>query len=132
MRLIIGGFCQGKRSYATARFPGYALYDERNYEDISDSISEGIILNHLHLIIRELLHNGSTEAEIQQHFQQIAAALPDILFIADEIGCGIVPLEPEERQWREVTGRVLIALAADATEVIRMTAGIPQVIKKEA
>lgn len=132
MRLIIGGFRQGKSSYASACFPGYTLYDERNYEDISDSDSEGIILNHVHLIIRELLHKGFTEVEIRQLFRQMTATLPDILFISDEIGCGIVPLETEERQWREVTGRVLIALAADATEVIRMTAGIPQVIKKEA
>lgn len=131
MRLIIGGFRQGKRSYASARFPGYALYDERNYEEIPACTSEGIILNHLHLIIRELLQNGNTEEEIQRRFRQMADALPDVLFISDEIGCGIVPLEPEERQWREVTGRVLITLAADATEVIRMTAGIPQVIKKE-
>lgn len=132
MRLMIGGFCQGKSSYAAARFPGYVYYDETNYNDIPACISKCIILNHLHLIIRALLQNGNTEPEIQQRFRQMAIASPDILFISDEIGCGIVPLDPEERQWREVTGRVLIALAAEATEVIRMTAGIPQVIKKEA
>lgn len=132
MRLIIGGFHQGKSSYAAARFPGYALYDERNYDDIPEDASEGIILNHLHLIIRDLLQKGNSEEEIQKGFLQMAAVVPDILFISDEIGCGIVPLAPEERQWREATGRVLIALAAESQEVIRMTAGIPQVIKKEA
>lgn len=130
MRLIIGGFCQGKSSYAAARFPGYAIYDENNYATLSGSASEGVILNHLHLIIRELLKAEKGEQEIREIFLRLGETTPDIVFISDEIGCGIVPIQPEDRQWREVTGRVLIALAEKSREVIRITAGIPQVIKK--
>lgn len=132
MELIIGGFSQGKSSYAAARFPGYALYNETNYAAFPDQTSEGVILNHLHLIVRELLEAGKSEGEILQRLRQMEESTSDMVFISDEIGCGIVPMEPEDRQWREVTGRVLIALAAEASEVIRITAGIPQVIKKEA
>ena len=54
---------------------------------------------------------------------------PDILIISDEIGYGLVPLDPFEREWREQTGRVCCEIAARADMVLRVTAGIPLVIK---
>ena len=49
--------------------------------------------------------------------------------VCDEIGCGIVPIEQEERERRERIGRLCIALACRAEQVIRMTAGLPVRIK---
>ena len=31
MKLIIGGYAQGKSKYGEARFPGHILYDEANF-----------------------------------------------------------------------------------------------------
>ena len=48
----------------------------------------------------------------------------------DEIGCGIIPLDPLERQWREEVGRLCCAVAAEPdTLLFRLTAGIPQLIQ---
>ena len=63
--------------------------------------------------------------------EEIARNHPDCVFISDEIGSGIVPMDPLDRRWREVTGRILIQIAAESDEVIRLFCGIPQVIKKE-
>lgn len=49
--------------------------------------------------------------------------------IADEVGCGVVPLRAEDRAWRERAGRLACALAAEAEAVVRLVAGVPQVIK---
>ena len=51
--------------------------------------------------------------------------------IADEIGCGLVPIDPFERAWREETGRILCALAREAEAVVRVHCGFPQAIKGE-
>ena len=46
-----------------------------------------------------------------------------------EVGCGVVPGAPEARAWREAAGRLGCALAARAACVVRMTCGLPSVIK---
>ena len=51
--------------------------------------------------------------------------------IATEVGCGIVPIDPAERRWREEAGRLSCLLAERADTVIRVCCGIPQLLKGE-
>ena len=46
-----------------------------------------------------------------------------------EMGCGIVPAEHSERQFREMNGRVNCLFAEQAEQVIRVIAGVGQRIK---
>lgn len=46
-----------------------------------------------------------------------------------EVGAGIVPLDAQERAWREAVGRMSCELASQATAVVRMVCGIPVVLK---
>ena len=55
-------------------------------------------------------------------------ALKDIV-IADEIGCGVVPLDKSERVWRERAGRLACMLADRADTVMRVVCGCPQILK---
>lgn len=50
---------------------------------------------------------------------------------AAELGGGIVPLDPKEREARERAGRLACLLAARAGTVVRMFCGIPTVLKGE-
>ena len=52
--------------------------------------------------------------------------------IANEIGGGIVPSDPEERRKREAAGRLSCLLAGKADMVIRVCCGLPQVLKDTA
>ena len=51
------------------------------------------------------------------------------VLIMDEVGCGIVPLDAFERQYREVVGRVGCRLAQEASHVERIVCGLGQVLK---
>ena len=53
----------------------------------------------------------------------------DFIIICDEIGNGIVPIDPFEREYRERVGRILVQLAKRAEEVERIICGIGQKIK---
>lgn len=110
MVLIIGGSYQGKTEYATSTFP------------------EAKYFNQAHLFIKKRLEEGKEQDEI---LEEIKAATADgqWVIIADEIGNGIVPMEEDMRNWREVSGRILIELAKEATEVHRVTLGLGQRIK---
>ena len=59
------------------------------------------------------------------------AALADALaqrevVICTEVGAGVVPIDPEERAFRESAGRLAVALADRAACVVRVVCGIPQ------
>ena len=53
------------------------------------------------------------------------------VLIGAEVGCGIVPMDAEERARRERRGRLQCLIAERADRVVRMCCGIPQVIKGE-
>lgn len=57
---------------------------------------------------------------------------PDAVIICDEIGCGVVPMTSQEREWREMTGRICCELAKQSVRVDRVFCGIAMTLKKEA
>ena len=72
--------------------------------------------------------------------QELAAECDDLEALAErlsryeivtaaELGGGIVPLHPGEREARERAGRLACLLAARADTVVRMFCGIPMVLK---
>ncbi len=102
--LVIGGAYQGKTELAKKLFP------------------EKEIVPNLHLEVRDVLKNGGDPSELLDK-------LLGKCVICDEIGCGIVPIDKADNEWREATGRLCCKIAAKAEKVIRVTAGIPQYIK---
>ena len=54
---------------------------------------------------------------------------PDVILLCDEVGCGVVPMDPEDRAWRERVGRTCCALAERADTVVRLCCGIPTLLK---
>lgn len=76
----------------------------------------------LHVRIRECLATGVDP-------MSLLPRLMGKIVICDEIGCGIVPLSKEEDAWRESVGRICCEIAARADLVVRVSMGIPQVIR---
>ncbi len=58
-------------------------------------------------------------------------ANPDVILICDEVGCGVVPVEPAQRARREAVGRLCCRLAERAERVERISCGLPMVLKGE-
>ena len=110
MNLVIGGSYQGKTEYALHTFPGAKFF------------------NHAHLFIKKRLIEGKNKEEI---LAEIMAATSEgqWVIIADEIGNGVVPMDAKERNWRDISGQILIELAKEAKEVHRVILGIGQRIK---
>ena len=131
MILIIGGFAQGKLHYVKQRYVHCENGREVTVLDgtlalPAETGAGQVIVNHLHRSIREQLQQG-TDPEVM--IENFGKEHPDCILICDEIGNGIVPMEAEERTYRERTGRILEQLAAQADEVVRVVCGIGQKIK---
>lgn len=134
MKLIIGGYSQGKLNYVLRKIGEneYQICDGTLSDDIksdteeADSTNTIIIINHLHTFIKTSMQRGENPKESILNF---ITKYPDCILISDEIGNGIVPMDAFEREYRKQTGRILIELAKEAEEVIRVICGIGQKIK---
>ncbi len=89
---------------------------------------------------------GCDEAELSRRcvcdVQELAADCEDLEALADalarfeavtaaELGGGVVPLDPADREARERAGRLACLLAERADTVVRVFCGIPKVLKGE-
>lgn len=126
MKLVIGGYAQGKLAYVLENYKAdeAVLWDGALRE--AEPPEKLLIVNHLECYVREQIAAGrEPEAEVLK----LAERHPDCIFISDEVGNGIVPMEQFEREYRERLGRLLIVLAKEADEVVRVICGIGQKIK---
>ena len=120
--LIVGGACQGKREYAQKAFG----LNEREILPWNEEREAASCIADLHLRVRACLEKGLTQQEV---LEKLLPFCRGKIVLCDDIFCGVVPLDALERQWREVTGRLLCRLAQEADSVIRMQCGLPQAIK---
>ena len=58
-----------------------------------------------------------------------AAEFAGKIVVCQEVGGGVVPIDAQEREWRECTGRLCCDIAAQADRVYRVYCGIATCIK---
>ncbi len=124
MILVVGGAYQGKLAYAQEKYPDISWADGRTCSEKDLQGCGGI--HHFHAYVERLLKAGE---QVRTLAGEIADTNPDIVIVCDELGCGIVPADAFEREYREKTGRVCTELAVYADKVYRVVCGIGQLIK---
>lgn len=92
-----------------------------------------ILVDCLTLWLSNLLLGGR---DPEREAGALVAALPSldgpVLFVANEVGLGIVPDNALARAFRDHAGRLNQAVAAKADRVVFMAAGLPLVLKDKA
>lgn len=120
MRLIVGAIGQGKRAYVRAL--GYTE------GEMSAGLGDQPVVLGLEGIVAELLKEGKDPVrEVLAH----AATHPAAVYVCTEVGCGVVPVDRFQREWREAVGRVCCALAREARQVDRVWCGLSMKLKGE-
>lgn len=125
MILITGGAFQGKTNYARVHFQG-EITDGTDCE--FDCAKTAAILTNYHILIRRLTESG---INAEAYTREFCSVNPDCIVLLDEIGSGIIPMDKQERIWREHVGKAGCILAENAQAVIRLICGIPTAIKGE-
>ena len=126
MILIFGGAYQGKLAYALERFKA-AKSDVYicDSNDINMPKDKKIIYE-IDKWILALLKNN---INIEKAMRQFVESNQNVIVICNDISCGVVPLDPELRKWREGVGNSLAMLSRISTEVIRLFCAVPTRIK---
>lgn len=119
MDIIIGGAYQGKLDYARRT---YRLANEDVFvctEDGKIDFSKRCISGLEEYILACVKSGREPETAFRE----------DAIVICRDIFCGVVPVDPVMREWREATGRYLNVLSAKAKHVTRIFCGLPQKLK---
>ena len=125
MILIIGGAYMGKLQYVKDAY-GVA---EAEVFDLENGLPAAPcrVLRHLESFTRRCTADG---LDADQALRLLMPRLcGEAIVISREIGCGIVPMDPFERAYREAHGRILARLAERSEHVIRIFCGIAEVLK---
>ena len=131
MKLVIGGAFQGKLGVAkkmTGKEDGWADGAEASPEELA--VSSGVY-NFQELVRRWLLLEEETGVTPENRMEELLRRNPEICIVTNELGYGVVPIEPFDRKWREKTGRICTELAAKADSVTRVVCGIGVLLKGE-
>lgn len=155
MRLVIGGAYQGKLKFSISLLENENILKNKNPSEDENTIDDGNRLkNENKANIRKQWADGRTDSYEEAFRRPIVACFHEYIrrlllegkdpkafaeqlleknkravIVADEIGYGIVPVDPFERTYREEDGRVCQYLAAEAETVYRVVCGLAVRIK---
>lgn len=121
MMLVVGGAHSGKRTFVREKL-GFAA---DNFVDAAQFAEGGVpaaFVGRVAYRVEDLVRALDADRALERLIGFDVVILP-------LVGSGVVPMRAEDAQWRERAGRLGCALAARADVVVRMTCGIPQVIK---
>lgn len=124
MILVTGGAFQGKLEFAKNLLN---MSDEERPVIVEGELlqekdaGEADIIAHFHLYIRRLLEEGR---DVREAVGKLLLQNPNLILEVTELGCGIVPVDAFDRNYRETVGRICCELAEEAEAVYRVHCGI--------
>ena len=129
MILIFGGAYQGKLEYAKRNYSVDKVFDCGRTPDqtASPDFSADAVCG-IEAFVLWCTKNGIEAAD---WFRERKDLWQDKILIIRDQSQGIVPMDPEERAAREMCGRLMIYLAGEAKQVIRVFCGLGEKIKQE-
>jgi len=128
MITIIGGVYQGKLDYVIERF-GVAEEDVYRCEGAGIAMPKGRVCYEVDKWILALVQDGQERGDIDGAVEGFIASNPEAIVICNDIFCGVVPIDPALRAWREAVGRAMVIINKQAEEVVRVFCGIPTRLK---
>ena len=126
MILITGGAFQGKKAYVAEHFQ----LEDKDFINGADCTEAELFhakaVTDFQEYVRRVLKAGDDASALAE---KLYTENPDLIVITNELGSGVIPAEPFDRQWREASGRAACDLAKYAVEVYRVVCGIGTVLK---
>ena len=118
MVFIFGGAYQGKLDHAKDH------YDIKTVCDCSDGKEPDLSCDAVCGIagyVKKCVLEGEDPRDF---FASHKDVLGDVVLINDDVSCGVVPMDPQQRAFREANGRLNVMLAEMAEEVVHVFCGL--------
>lgn len=124
MIFIIGGAYQGKLDFARDTF---GVTDAEVFTCTGSEIdfSKRCIYALEEFTLACIREGKDPEGYLREHREQ----WENSIFIFRDMFCGVVPVEAEIREWRQISGRLTQYLSREASHVSRIFCGLEQRLK---
>lgn len=137
MYVILGGAYNGKRNYVEKMLQQKEKTPVHYCEGFIPTIAtikknDVVVISKFDIIVgsmREQREEVAAQMIVSQLFELSGHA--QVFCLCTDQSRGVVPLEKEVRQMRDTCGRIYQKLCQEATTVIRVWYGLPQVLKGE-
>ncbi len=120
-------------AHRAERGPSWGVIEEPlEVADALGAVEPGttVLIDCLTLWLSNLMHHGrDVEAETVRLVAALGAARGPVVLVSNEIGLGLVPMERLSREFRDAQGRLNQRIAAAATRVEFVAAGLPLTLK---
>ena len=123
MHLIIGGAYMGKFTHA---MEAYHFSEEQVCDCEKEALRPASCVRHLEQYVLECVKKGEDPGAV---FRNNREQWNDTVLICRDISGGVVPMDRQERLWREETGRLCQYLSREADRVSRIFCGLEQRLK---
>lgn len=124
MKLIIGGAYQGKLDFAKNAFQ---LKNSDVYTCDGETVDYSArCIDKLEEFTFACVASGKEPLDIFRAHQE---QWQDSILICQDIFCGVVPFDAQQREWRQATGRLCQYLSREAEQVSRIFCGLEQRLK---
>ncbi|MQL52857.1 bifunctional adenosylcobinamide kinase/adenosylcobinamide-phosphate guanylyltransferase [Desulfofundulus thermobenzoicus] len=137
-------------SHRLRRPPGWRTVEEtRHLDGVIEQYGaeyDAILIDCITMWVTNLLldenwpHPGSSQEEREDHMEELTRSLAEaaagvrarVIMVSNEVGMGLVPVNPLGRAYRDLAGRVNQLLARRAEQVYLVVAGLPVELKSLA
>lgn len=123
MHLIIGGAYMGKFTHVMET---YGFSEDQVCDCEKEPLRPAACVRHLERYVLECVKKGEDPCAV---FRDDREQWNDTVLICRDISGGVVPMDRQERLWREETGRLCQYLSREADKVSRIFCGLEQVLK---
>ena len=124
MIFVFGGAYQGMREYARDALDARE-FCELTMDACDIDFSRGAVCG-LEQFVLGCVQRGENAIDYLEAHRD---AWKDSVLIGMDFSCGLVPIDAQDRLWREENGRLNNYIASHAERVVRLFCGIPQRIK---
>lgn len=147
MHFVTGGAFQGKRKWVQQVIssqqkevvPFWSIGYKEAFPDLKSIPSDHhvIVIEGLEMFIRKSLTEEKDRLVWKERLHpyllwEKADSSRSLFIIGSEVGLGVVPMNKEDRLYRDVVGWIYQDVAEQADVVVRIWCGIPQKLKGEA
>lgn len=130
MQLVVGGAYSGKRKLVKEKFPINQWYSAYQYQSLARwkekyGANSPFVVEGWEVWIRQEWEEKQDLEPIRMYFESIIADMQvmennreqPVVLVMMEVGRGIVPMDKNDRAWRDLCGWVLQCAAACSEEV---------------
>jgi len=130
--LFIGGIKSGKSLNAQIqRSDNFITVEEALAlsDEIKKQKNSAVLVECLSIWVNNMLYHEKSFAEMQEEINKVVMLERDIVFVINDVSCGVIPENALARKFVDANGKIAQAVASECDEVYHVVAGIAMRIK---